>query len=111
MYELKLKIEYIDGTVFEGTASDWETCRGHGINHIIFDQYIFQADSLYYLYQEEISEDTGEMVWVFGTCSVFEGYVKEYLIRENSEKFNRKRREFPDIRNTQVKIGWWREEG
>ena len=107
MWHKKFHITYVDGEVVHLTSAEWPEVRAEGVDRIDFGCVQRTGDSIYYLYQEQITDD-GEIAWVCGSFGVYTDHATESVMRMNGECLGRIRRTMPDLKQNQIKLGWWR---
>jgi hypothetical protein len=98
-----VRIEYVDGSLFEGVAEDWASARADGVNVVVVANRSAQGHSLYWLYPE------GDL-WVTGEGSVrySDQPLTEVLIHPDGRQEERMVEYMPDLEARHVKLGWWR---
>jgi hypothetical protein len=105
--QIRVHIDYVDGTEAEEPASGWSRVRSDGVDKVTLKfpdgtQSIWQGRSLYWLYREDDH-------WVIGmsTFTYSPKQVPEVLFWSDGRQELRKWENVPDLRHEDVKLGWW----
>lgn len=104
---MRVRVRYVDGSEYAVAPDDWTTLPGAGVDVV----YLLTASgdrrsgshSLYWLYPEGDSWVAGE-----GSVRYDPNPLVEVIVAPDGRMTERTIPYMPDLRLSQVKLGWWR---
>lgn len=102
---IRVRVRYVEGAEVEVAADEWASLRGDGVDEVRvygLGSVLFQAASLYWLYQEGST-------WVAGSGSVrYDPNPLVEIVFDGHGRTSERTREYmPDLPHSAVKLGWW----